>query len=245
MVLHAAVIILVSMNFNSVLKNLNFMVNDVPNIDLSLKPILQFPDLWQNLTYISGFFIFKMILAIIVITSVSNEYSQATLRQNVIDGFSKIEWLISKLGLIKILALFSTAIVFCVGMVLGYTHGKEVALSDVLLRLDFVLAYFIDLTVYCIYALFLAVLMKRTGLAIVLLLVYDIILETALAWTLPDAIGDYLPINVIDNLNTFPFIKYMGEAVTTTVSIEQLVWAIVYGIVFTVFSFLIIKKRDL
>lgn len=243
MALHAIVIILISMNFNSLLKNLNLMVNDVPNIDLSLKPILQFPDIWQNLTYIAGYF--KIILAIIVITSVCSEFSLATARQNIIDGFSRKEWLFSKMGLAKILALFSTTLVICVGLVMGYTQGVEVDLKIVFTRLDFVLAYFVELVVYFIYALFLAVLLKRTGLSIILLLTYDFILEPILSIGIPDSYSRFLPMSTIDNLNTFPFTKYVGEEVLSAVSIEQLVWAISYGIIFAFFTYLVINKRDL
>lgn len=231
------------MNFNTFLNNANIMINDIPDIDLSLKPILQFPDVWQNLTYIAGYF--KIILALIVITSVSNELTNGTARQNIIDGFSRKEWLFSKIGLAKLLALCSTLLVIIVGLALGFTQGVHVEISDVLSRLDFILAYFIELIVYFIYALFLVLLLKRSGLSIILLLAYDIILEPILSWSVPDPISDFLPMSTIDNLNTFPFTKYVGNETLEAVSMEQLVWAIAYGIVFAAFSYLILKKRDL
>lgn len=241
--LHAIVILLISMNFNSFLKNYNFMVNDLPDIDLSFKPILQFPDVWQNLTYIAGYF--KIILAIIVITSISSEFTQSTARQNIIDGFSRKEWLYSKIGMAKILALFSTTLVIAVGLILGFTQGVQVEIGDVFVRLDFVLAYFIELTVYFIYAIFLSLVLKRTGLAIILLLTYDFILEPILTWGIPDSYSNFLPMSTIDNLNTFPFTKYVGNEVLSSVPLEQLIWAISYGIIFAVFSYFIFKKKDL
>lgn len=231
------------MNFNSLLKNLNINFNDIPDIDLSLKPILQFPDVWQNLTYIAGYF--KIILALIVILSVSNEFTYGTARQNIIDGFSRREWLYSKIGLAKILALFSTLLVMLIGLFLGFTQGAEVETANIFTRMDFVLAYFVELTVYFIYALFLALILKRTGISIILLLAYDFILEPILSFSLPDAISDFLPMSTIDNLNTFPFTKYVGNETLEAVSLEQLVWAIVYGIVFAALSYLILKKKDL
>lgn len=219
------------------------MINDIPDIDLSLKPILQFPDVWQNLTYIAGYF--KIILALIVITSVSNELNNGTARQNIIDGFSRKEWLFSKIGLAKLLALCSTVLVIIIGLTLGFTQGVQVEISDVLLLLDFVLAYFIELIVYFIYALFLVLVLKRSGLSIIILLAYDIILEPILSWSVPDPISDFLPMSTIDNLNTFPFTKYVGNETLEAVSMEQLVWAVAYGIVFAILSYLILKKKDL
>jgi len=243
LILHGVVICLISLNFNSFLKNANLMVNDVPNIDLALKPILQFPDVWQNLTYIAGYF--KIILALIVITSVCNEFSYGTARQNIIDGFSRREWIFSKIGLAKVLALFSTLLVLVLGFILGYSQGVQVDIANVFARMDYVLAYFIELIVYFIYALFLALLLKRTGLSIILLLVYDFILEPILSWSVPDAISNFLPMSTIDNLNTFPFTKYLGNPTEAIVSMEQMVYAVGYGITFIVFSYLILRNKDL
>lgn len=241
--LHAIVITLISINLSTFLKSANIMINDIPDIDLSLKPILQFPDIWQNLTYIAGYF--KIILALIVITSVSNELANGTARQNIIDGFSRKEWLFSKLGLANLLAIFSTVLVVVIGLVLGFTQGVQVELSDVFIRFDFVLAYFFELMIYFIYALFLVLILKRTGISIILLLIYDIILEPILSWSLPEPFSDFLPMSTIDNLNTFPFTKYVGNETLEVVSMEQFVWAITYGIVFGILSYLILKKRDL
>ena len=63
---------------------------DFNGIDPTILPLYDFPDVWQNMTYIATFF--KIILAFIVIISVTNEISYRTMRQNVIDGLSKWEW---------------------------------------------------------------------------------------------------------------------------------------------------------
>ena len=243
LLLHAVVISLISMNINSFLHNANFMVNDIPDIDLALKPILQFPDVWQNLTYIAGYF--KIILALIVITSVCNEFSYGTARQHIIDGFSRHEWIFSNIRLAKTLALFSTLLVLIIGFVLGFSQGGDIATADIFTRMDYVLAYFIELVVYFIYALFLALWLKKTGVSIILLLAYDFILEPILSWSVPDPISNFLPMSTIDNLNTFPFTKYLGESTYAIVSIEQLVYAVGYGVAFSAFSYFIFKGKDL
>ncbi len=212
-------------------------------MDLALKPILQFPDVWQNLTYLAGYF--KIILALIVITSVCNEFNYGTARQNTIDGFTRRDWLFSKIGLAKILALCSTSWVFGIGLILGYSHGVSVDLADVFGRMDFVLAYFIELVVYFTYAIFLALVLKRTGLSVILLLAYDFILEPILSWSLPENIGPYLPMNAIDRLNTFPFGKYVGTETLLYVPIPQMAWAIGFGVLFGVISYWVLKRSDL
>jgi hypothetical protein len=241
--LHSIVLLLIASNLNTFLSNANIAVNDIPDIDLSLKPILQFPDVWQNLTYISGYF--KIILALIIITSVSSEFTHSTLKQNVIDGMSRQEWIYGKIGLAASLALYSTLLIVVLGFLLGFTQTDEVEFAVVFSRLDFVLAYFIELLTYFIYALFLALMLKKTGLSVILLLVYDFILEPIISWSLPEKMRSFLPMNTIDNLNKFPFTKYVHMEIQSVVSIEQLSWAIVYGIIFSFLSYLVLKKKDL
>ncbi len=117
--------------------------------------------------------------------------------------------------------------------------------ADPFARMDFVLAYFIELVVYFTYAIFLALVLKRTGLSVILLLVYDFILEPILSWSFPENIGPYLPMNAIDRLNTFPFGKYVGTEVLSYVPMAQLGWAIGYGVLFSVISYWVLKRSDL
>jgi len=241
--LHGIVIVLVSTNINTFLNNAGVMINDVPDVDFSLSPILQFPDIWQNLTYIAGYF--KIILAIVVIISVSNEFSAGTARQNVIDGLSRKQWLLTKIGMAKILALYSTLLIMIMCLFIGFSEEGGAELARIFERLEFIAAYFIELVVYFIYALFLAVLIRRTGLSIILLLVYDFIIEPIISWSLPESIGGFMPMSVIDNLNTFPFLKYVDDSASQNLTLDHIIWAITYGVVFSLFSYLILKRRDL
>src|SRR5882724_12233184 len=74
-------------------------------INISRIPLYHFPDVWQNLVYISGFF--KIVLAIMVVISVTNEYQYRTIRQNIIDGMSRWEFLFSKILTNVLLSLIS------------------------------------------------------------------------------------------------------------------------------------------
>jgi len=76
-------------------------------------------------------------------------------------------------------------------------------------------------------------------------LVYDFILEPIFSWSIPEYVNEFLPMNTIDNLNQFPFTKYVGNETPSVVSIEQLIWAVAYGTLFAVLSYFIFNKRDL
>src|SRR6476620_12364350 len=47
--------------------------------------LYKFPDLWQKLTYIASYF--NLLLGILVIILITDEYSFRTLRQQIIDGY--------------------------------------------------------------------------------------------------------------------------------------------------------------
>ena len=53
-------------------------------INITRIPFYHFPDVWQNITFVSGFF--KAILAFMVVISITNEFTYRTVRQNIIDG---------------------------------------------------------------------------------------------------------------------------------------------------------------
>jgi hypothetical protein len=243
LILHTGVLFIVTFNIQGLLSNANIAINNIPQLDLSLAPIFQFPDIWQNVTYIAGYF--KIILALIIIISVCNEFSMSTARQNIVNGLSRKEWVLSKLFISAILAVYSTLLVISICLLLGLNASEQVTTSALFKSTDFVLAYTVELCVYFIYALFLALLVRRSGIALILLLVYDFIIEPVLGWSIPDAVYRFMPMNTLDNLNTFPFTKYVGSEVSSVVSFEQLVWAISYGIAFSVFSYFIFKRQDL
>ena len=71
---------------------------DINGFDPTMFPFYDFPDIWQNITYAATWF--KLFLAFIVVISIANEVTHRTLRQNIIDGMSKKDWLVSKLLLI-------------------------------------------------------------------------------------------------------------------------------------------------
>src|SRR5690606_10806030 len=64
-------------------------------LNLSKLGMFEFPVIWQNLTYL--FAIAKIFLAVIIVTNVTNEYSNGTLKQNLIDGLGKKELIASKI----------------------------------------------------------------------------------------------------------------------------------------------------
>src|SRR4030043_128623 len=129
--LHIVVLLLVFLSarfFLDFLAGKGEMINNV--VDPSRIPVLQFPDIWHNITYVAGFL--KIILAIYVIISVCNEISYGTLRQNIMNGMSRGEFMVSKFFLILLLSLSATVFLLIAGLTMGVIYTGDIELHSVI-----------------------------------------------------------------------------------------------------------------
>tara|TARA_Y100000589_G_scaffold244203_1_gene231919 strand:- start:183 stop:653 length:471 start_codon:yes stop_codon:yes gene_type:complete len=91
--------------------------------------IFNFPYIWHFNTFVAG--LLKFFLLLVIVSMVSNEYSNKTLKQNLIDGLSKKEFILSKFYMVLAFSLISTAFVFIVSLVLGYIYSSYTEFSIV------------------------------------------------------------------------------------------------------------------
>lgn len=220
--------------------------------DPTMIPLYDFPDIWQNITYIGA--ILKVILAFIVVMSIYNEINHRILRQNVIDGLSKEEWLASKLIFIGALAASVTLLLFVNGLILGRIYSHPDAFQYAFTNLQFIGAYFLDVFTYMTFALMLALLFKKGGLVIVGLLMYTLMFEPIASGIIYNApfisesirfLPDFFPVQSSRNLIQFPFLRYGFQEVQTYIGFRELM--IVFGwFVFNVgTSYFLLRRRDI
>lgn len=214
---------------------------DIFGIDPTILPLYDFPDVWHNMTYIATYF--KLFLAFIVIISVNNEITYRTLRQNIIDGLSKKEALISKLTLIVSLSFVATIFLFLVswilGMIYSHVHGVQVIFRE----MEYLPAYFLEVCTFLSLAFLLSLLIKKSGFVIVLLFMYTLMFEpiaTVILEHYPKTPGvlkalvPYFPIKSLNNLIAIPFPKYVFLKIRDYVAwIDVLIvigWLVVYNL---------------
>ncbi|MBT8183978.1 MAG: ABC transporter permease, partial [Eudoraea sp.] len=101
---------------------------------LAEQGIFNFPYIWHFNTYVTA--IFKLFLAIVIVSMMANEYSNKTIKQNLIDGLSKKEFILSKFLTVISFALISTVFVFVVSMVLGLIYSDFNELSIIFSDLE-------------------------------------------------------------------------------------------------------------
>jgi hypothetical protein len=227
------------------LKSISLNGESISNlIDPSAIPLYQFPDIWQNIAYVAAYL--KFILAIYIIISITSEISYNTLRQNIMNGLSRPDFIVSKLFLIVILAVGSALFLFVTCLVIGITSTPDLQLHDMIKFSGFIPAYALLLMAYLIFALLIGLLIKRTGLAMGLLFLYTIIIEPIIVFRIKTVwIKGLFPLKAINNLIHMPFGKYALREVQDYVAIKDIVIVVLYIALFLYCIYLLLKKRDL
>jgi ABC-type transport system involved in multi-copper enzyme maturation permease subunit len=207
------------------------------------------PKAWHNLSYIAGYF--NLFLAIVVITLICNEFSFRTIRQNIISGMSRFQYLLSKLYLILVISLAATIMVFLIALLLGLIHTHPLAATAIFnVKLQFILGYFLEVLTYLIFAFFLAFLLKKTGLTIIALLFYTAIEQIIVAWKVPAAWVKVMPMKAFAHLVHFPSIPLpevngQGLKFQDYVAVPDSLIAILYAAILVAVIYLHLKKMDL
>jgi ABC-2 type transport system permease protein len=243
--LHVGIVWMVILSGKAFFRNISFNGDTLKNlVDKANLPFYEFPDIWQNLTYVAGFL--KFILAIYMIISITNEITFDTLRQNIMNGLSRVEFIVSKLILVLLLSAGSTLFLFVSGLTVGLVSTSQPGIHDMIMDMGFIPAYFLQLTAYLIFALMISLLIKRTGLAMGLMFLYTLIIEPIIAfWINDDRIKGLLPLKSISNLIHMPFGKYLLREIQDYVSLKEIVIVLVYIALFLYFIYILLKKRDL
>jgi ABC-type transport system involved in multi-copper enzyme maturation permease subunit len=224
--------------------------------------IFNFPYIWHFNTFIAAFL--KIFLAVIIVSMMANEYSYGTLKQNLIDGMSKKELILSKFLTIVLFAGISTVFVFIMSLLLGFGFSSYTEIGIVFSDLEYLLAYFVKLLGFFSLCLFLGILIKRSAFALGSLFIwfifemitYGISLNQIKNTALVDKVYDFFPLMSMWNLIKEPItrlssVKNLQEAVGENsikdydVHFSSLLIVLVWTAIFVYSSYIIIKKRDL
>lgn len=245
--------LIASIEFN--LGNVNFRVAD--------QGIFNFPYIWHFNSYIAA--LLKIFLAIVIVSMMSNEYSNRTLKQNLIDGLSKKEFVLSKFLTVLLFSVISTFFLFVVSLILGLSFSDYTEFSIVFSEMSYLLGYFIKLTGFFTFCMFLGILVKRSAFALGFLFIwwiFESIVYGILTWRvfrdseLADNIMQFFPLSSMSNLVIEPFSRInlvqtaasqMGSEFAKDYGIYwyQILIVMAWTFIFVFLSYKLIKKRDL
>ncbi len=224
--------------------------------------IFNFPYIWHFNTFMTA--IFKLFLAIVIVSMMANEYSNKTIKQNLIDGLSKKEFILSKFLTVISFSAISTVFVFVVSMILGLAYSDYNEISIIFSDLEFLLAFFVKLVGFFSFCLFLGIFVKRSAFALGFLILWQIFegfVRGMLRWKVldgsqTDAVMGFFPLNSMFNLIDEPFSRLgavqsvanqIGEKFELNYHVHWYEILIVLGwtAIFIYLSYALLKKRDL
>lgn len=210
-------------------------------------PFFDFVDVWQNLTFIFKFF--SIFLGFITVISLSSEYTYGMMKQNVIDGLSRAEFLWSKVLMIIALSLAMTIVALMICLYMGYTYSPVIDWTFVIAHIEFIPAYFLHLVAFQLFCLVVTLMIKRSGITIAALFFYVLMIEPLIGAYMSHhgmaLVAEFLPVNAINNIIRFPFYKYAMRETQTTVGMMDLSILIGYiGLLATV-AYRMMTRRDL
>jgi ABC-2 type transport system permease protein len=214
-------------------------------LNISRIPLYHFPDVWLNLIFFSGFF--KIVLAIMTVISITNEYAYRTLRQNVIDGLSRWQFLQTKILTNVALSLVSVAMIFSIAFVTGFIYSPEIQWEYVFKDMEFLFAYFLEIFAFLSFTLMLGILIQRAGLTIIILLLSHMI-EMIIRENIDDVVPwliKFFPMQSISNLVPLPYARYAFQEIRDYLTISSVAIAFGWTVLFNYFSYLKLKKADI
>ena len=233
-------------------------------VKLADQGIFDFPYIWHFNFFVAG--LLKIFLALVIVSMMSNEYTYGTLKQNLIDGLSKKEFLTSKMLTVLLFSAVSTIFVFTISIILGYSFSSYTEASIVFSDLFYIPSYFLKLVAFFSFCLFAGVLIKRSAFAIGFIAVWYII-EKIIHFslfkyvfgndkTLETAIG-FMPLESMYNMMKEPLTRFktynaienqvsgVGEVRFYGVHWYEIVIVLAWTAIFITLSYNILKKRDL
>lgn len=209
-------------------------------------PTYQFPEIWNRLTYIASFF--NLLLGILIIVLVTDEFSFRTIRQQIIDGLSRSEFIQAKFLVILVIAVFSAVFLLVMGLYFGITHSSNVSLTAITGQTDHLLYFFMQAIAYMTLAMLFAFVIKKSGLAIIAFIAYTKVVEPIIHFSIDDTLDQYFPMKVFSSLTPMPGQEILDQLTTATILLSP-PWAalltLVYISIFLVISYMVIKLRDL
>ena len=210
--------------FIVMLPSLIFIGKELDAIDIDgFNPdmFFQFPTMWGYLGF-AGSWLAYFCLGLIAVFIVVNEVSYKTQRQNIITGMDRKEFFLSKVLVNFTLSLLATLLFTVSGIIIGLFHTKGVDFSDIFDNSWAIPRFFLMCFGYMSLGLFFGILIRKSGVAVLLYLLYVMMLEPIIKWVglyavqkadfLDNSIINYWPSNAIEDLMPFP-IYHFAEAI--------------------------------
>ncbi|MCB2376832.1 ABC transporter permease [Hymenobacter sp. BT635] len=207
--------------------------------------LYSFPELWSRLAYMASYF--NLLLGIVLIILITDEFQFRTFRQQVIDGRSVAGLVQGKLAVSGLLAGFGVVGVLAVGLFFGLTRSPE-TIGRAPETIGAVLLYGIQALGYLSVAGLVGFLLRKGGPAFLGFFLYAWVVEPLLRLTTPDEIDRYFPVKIFDSLTPTPgqeLLSTLTGPSTALLPTQAAPLAVFYIGLCWLLSYLLLRSRDL
>ena len=209
-----------------------------------------FPNVWGTVSWNSSLLL--LIPAVLIITLTTNEFTYKTHRQNVIDGWSRSQFINVKLMEVLLLSVLLTLVVVITSLIFGYLLNPVPSDVNIFKNAIVILYFFIEMLSYSMIAFVLAMFIKRAGLAMGAFFIY-LIIEQFIVALLREKYKiynvNYLPEEVTDMLIINPYVgRFMNKdrlAMYQNHMPSYLAVSFIYLIIYGFISSWRFRKKDL
>ena len=170
-----------------------------------------FEYVWHTASWVTGLLL--ILPAMLIVILVTNEFTYKTNRQNIIDGWSRTQFIDVKITLAAVFAIVTVLITIITALVFGFASGTDFSLN----KIEYLLYLLLKAFTYNMIAILFSVLIRRTGFAIGVFFIYlgaeNLIGQLLDLWSVKlrefdkidlGSMGSYLPMNAADGLMLFP-----------------------------------------
>lgn len=245
----------------AILSSMSFNIGPIA-IKFAEQGIFEFPYIWHFTTWVAA--VFKFFLLLLFVSMVSNEYSNRTLKQNLIDGLSKTEYVLSKFLMVAVLSILSTIFVGVTSLLLGLSFSANTSLDYITTDIEFLGAFCLKLMTFFSFGLFLGILVKRSAFAVGALIIWYIIEKITIGLIAgnikssdANSFVNFLPLEATSALIHEPItrmdtIKQISENISPDmigndygIPMINIIASASWCIIFFIGANLLIRKRDL
>lgn len=217
--------------------------------------ILMFPNIWHTLAYLGNWLTF-FVLGFLSVLTITNEFSNRTLRQNIINGLSRTDFFMAKVIYIIALSLFTTLIYAFFAFIIGWFHTDNIFFSRITEGGQWIGRYFLMCLSFSAIGLFLGMLLRKSGLSLFLYLTWTFFAEKIIRYGIhrqmvKNETMHYYPLNATNDLVPPPVPKMLNQMMENSsfkMYLEPQTAVIVVCVYLTLFltlTYFLIKNKDL
>ena len=221
----------------------------LPDELADMSTFYMFPNIYGFAGYIGSWLLF-FIMGFLGVLMITPEYDFKTLRQNIITGLSRNQFLTGKFAFIVFICLVVTVYFALVALLFGFTHTDAIYASKVMEGGNYFIRYFLQGFAYMVFGFLLGAIFKRTGLCLFLFFAYSMFIEPILRWVIHKKVLDnesmnYYPFNAFEDLVPIPFSDQI-ESMTREAGFEIILdptMALILSLAYISIFILIIRRK--